>query len=45
LGIYRDPVYTANTYADYAGFTVATTRLAAQASAFGRSQATVSRLP
>lgn len=38
LGIYRDPAaYSANTHVDDAGFTVATTRAAAQASAFGQS--------
>jgi Polysaccharide lyase len=38
LGIYRDSAaYSANTYADYAGFTVATTRAAAERRAFGRT--------
>jgi hypothetical protein len=35
MGIYRDPTgYSANTYADYAGFTAASTRAEAERSAF-----------
>jgi hypothetical protein len=37
IGIYRDAAsYSANTYADYAGFNAATTRAAAEANAFKR---------